>query len=357
MTKTIQHQSSKILFGTNLEDNLNEVLNSEYSGSKKIIITDDNVFDIWVENLITSVGELNGAEIIQLPAGEENKTIEMSYQVWETLTDYKIGRGDVIINFGGGVITDMGGFIASTYKRGIDFINIPTTLLSQVDASVGGKTGVDLGGFKNQIGVFALPTYVFVEYKYLNTLPQEQLVSGYAEMLKHGLIDDVKHWQNLIDIKMLTVDNLSEYIYDSVNIKHQIVVSDPTEKGKRKALNFGHTIGHAIEGFLLTNNQTVPHGYAVAWGMLVESLMSVKLNLLKESDYQIIKVFISSTYPVCTVNSSHINDLLELMLNDKKNRGGQINFTLLDGLGSCVINKEVDEACITECLEELLIIA
>jgi 3-dehydroquinate synthase len=357
MTKTIQHQSSKILFGTNLEDNLNEVLNSEYSGSKKIIITDDNVFDIWVENLITSVGELNGAEIIQLPAGEENKTIEMSYQVWETLTDYKIGRGDVIINFGGGVITDMGGFIASTYKRGIDFINIPTTLLSQVDASVGGKTGVDLGGFKNQIGVFGLPTYVFVEYKYLNTLPEEQLVSGYAEMLKHGLIDSTKHLQNLMAIKTLTVDELSKYIYDSVTIKHQIVVSDPTENGKRKALNFGHTIGHAIEGFLLTNNQTVPHGYAVAWGMLAESKMSVTLNLLSDNDYQNIKTFILSTYPKCTVDTVQINELLDLMSNDKKNNGNAINFTLLDGLGSCVINQEVDEECIVECLKEILVTA
>ena len=354
MTKTIQHQSSKILFGTNLEDNLNEVLNSEYSGRKKIIITDDNVFDIWVENLITSVGELNGAEIIQLPAGEENKTIEMSFQVWETLTDYKIGRGDVIINFGGGVITDMGGFIASTYKRGIDFINIPTTLLAQVDASVGGKTGVDLGGFKNQIGVFALPTYVFIEYKYLNTLPKEQLVSGYAEMLKHGLIDSAKHLQNLMAIKTPTVDKLSKYIYDSVKIKHQIVVSDPTEKGKRKALNFGHTIGHAIEGFLLTNNQTEPHGYAVAWGMLAESKMSVALNLLSEVDYQNIKAFILSTYPKCTVDTNQINELLDLMSNDKKNNGNAINFTLLNGLGSCVINQEVDEECIIECLKEIL---
>ncbi len=354
MTKTIQHQSSKIFFGNNLEDNLNEVLKTEYSGRKKIIITDDNVFDIWVENLITSVEELNGAEIIQFPAGEENKTIEMCYQVWETLTDYKIGRGDVILNFGGGVITDMGGFIASTYKRGIDFINIPTTLLSQVDASVGGKTGVDLGGFKNQIGVFALPTYVFIEYKYLNTLPQKQLVSGYAEMLKHGLIEDIRHWQNLIDIKVLTVECLSEYIYDSVNIKHHIVVSDPTEKGKRKALNFGHTIGHAIEGFLLTNDQTVPHGYAVAWGVLVESKMSVKLNLLNENDYQNIKKFISSTYPKCPVDSSHINELLDLMLNDKKNNGSQINFTLLDEIGSCIVNQEVDENCIIECLKEIL---
>lgn len=357
MTKTIQHQSSKILFGNNLEGNLNQVLETDYSSSKKIIITDENVFDIWVENLITGVAALNGAEIIQLPAGEENKTIEMSYQVWETLTDYKIGRGDVIINFGGGVITDMGGFIASTYKRGIDFINIPTTLLSQVDASVGGKTGVDLGGFKNQIGVFALPTNVLVDYKYLNTLPQEQLTSGYAEMLKHGLIDDVKHWKNLMDLKVLTVDNLSEYIYDSVNIKHQIVVSDPTEKGKRKALNFGHTVGHAIEGFLLTNDETVPHGYAVGWGMLVEANIALKLNLLNLEDYKSIESVITTVYPKCPVNSDEVDSLLELMWNDKKNSGSYINFTLLNSLGSCVINQEVSEDYITNCLNEFLITA
>lgn len=355
MVKTIQHQSSELIFGINLEDNLNQVLKSKYSGRKKIIITDENVFDIWVENLITSVEELNGAEIIQLPAGEENKTIEISYQVWETLTDYKIGRGDVIINFGGGVITDMGGFIAATYKRGVDFINIPTTLLSQVDASVGGKTGVDLGSFKNQVGVFALPTYVFVEYKYLSTLPQEQLVSGYAEMLKHGLIKDSKHWQKLASIKTLTVDALSEFIYDSVNIKHQVVMSDPTEKGERKALNFGHTIGHAIEGFLLTNNQTVPHGYAVGWGMLVESNIAFKLNLLSIENFKTIESVIQSTYPTCPVDSNEIDNLLELMLNDKKNSGSHINFTLLDSLGSSIINQEVPEECIIECLEEFLI--
>ena len=354
MIKTIQHQSSQLILGTNLEDNLNEVLNEKYSNRKKIILTDDNVFELWVENLITSVTELNGAEIIQLPAGEENKTIGMSFQVWETLSDYKIGRGDVIINFGGGVITDMGGFIASTYKRGIDFINIPTTLLSQVDASVGGKTGVDLNGFKNQIGVFALPTYVFVDYKYLNTLPQEQLVSGYAEMLKHGLIDDAKHWQNLIALKTLNVDNLSKYIYDSVTIKHQIVDSDPKEKGIRKALNFGHTIGHAIEGFLLNSNKTVPHGYAVGWGMLVEARLSFDLNLLNKQEYKQINDYISAVFPKCPVGSEHINEVLDLMLNDKKNSGDTINFTLLNSIGTCVINQNIPLDQIEERLKMFL---
>jgi len=354
MGNTIQHQTSQLIFGSNLEDNLNQVLKENYAGCKIVIITDDTVFDLWVENLITSIEALNGAEIIQLPTGEENKTIEMSYQVWETLTDYKIGRQDVILNFGGGVITDMGGFIASTYKRGIDFINIPTTLLSQVDASVGGKTGVDLEGFKNQIGVFALPTYVFIDYKYLSTLPQEQLVSGYAEMLKHGLISSKIHWTNLTELKKITVESISKYIYDSVTIKHQIVTEDPTEKGVRKSLNFGHTIGHAFESFLLNNNQTIPHGYAVAWGMVVEAKLSVVNESLTESDCLVITRFISNAYPKCPLKSESIPELMELMLNDKKNKGKGINFSLLNGVGQCLINCEVEDEFIEKVLADFL---
>ena len=354
MVKTIQHQSSQLVFGEGLDENLNTLLKENYANSKKVIITDENVFDIWVENLITSVEELNGAEIIQLPAGEDYKTIEISYQVWESLTDYKIGRQDVILNFGGGVITDMGGFIASTYKRGIDFINIPTTLLSQVDASVGGKTGVDLGGHKNQIGVFALPTFVCIDYKYLNTLADKQLVSGFAEMLKHGLIQSESHWTNLINLKTLTVDTISKLIFESVNIKHQVVTKDPTEKSLRKSLNFGHTIGHAFEGYLLNQNQMVPHGFAVAWGMLVEAKISVLTNGFNEKDYLIIKDFIIKTFPKCTINSESINDLIELMRHDKKNNGTEINFSLLNSIGNCKINCEVEEEIISDVLEAFL---
>lgn len=351
MIKNIQHQQTQIWFGTDLNEKLNDILKSDFTNCKKIIITDDNVFDLWVENLISSTGELHDAEIIQLPAGEDQKTIEICYQVWESLTDYKIGRHDLIINFGGGVITDMGGFIASTFKRGLNFINIPTTLLSQVDASVGGKTGVDLGPFKNQIGVFAHPKHVLIDYTYLNTLAEIELKSGFAEMLKHGLVNDKKHWDNLTQINEITVDAISELIFDSVNIKHNIVLSDPKEEHNRKSLNFGHTIGHAIEGFLLQNNSPVPHGYAIAWGMIIEAQLSTKLTANETKE---IENLIHSIYPVCPLTVDDISQLIELMKNDKKNENEIINFTLLQSIGGCQINQNVSENKIKSNLIEFL---
>lgn len=355
MTQSIQHQNTKLLFGTNLNDQINEILKTEYSDCKKIIITDDTVFDIWAEDFISSIEELHRAEIIQLPAGEENKTIETCFQVWEALSDYKVGRNDLIINLGGGVITDMGGFIASTFKRGLRFINIPTTLLSQVDASVGGKTGVDLGPFKNQIGVFSNPDHVFIDYKYLNTLEHIQLVSGFAEMIKHGLINSNAHWTNLISIKNLTVDSISKYIYDSVFIKHKIVTADPKEKGPRKSLNFGHTIGHAFEGYLLEKGEIEPHGNAVAWGMLVEAKLAFQKKLISVQELNLIEKFLASTFPKCPISKSNVNDLIELMRNDKKNDADYINFSLLNGIGNCKINESIEENIIIKTLNDFLI--
>lgn len=354
MTQSIQHQDCKLEFGTGLSDQINNILKTEYSDCKKIIITDDIVFDLWAEDFITSIEELHHAEVIQLPTGEENKTIEICFQVWETLSDYKIGRNDLIINLGGGVITDMGGFIASTFKRGLRFINIPTTLLSQVDASVGGKTGIDLGPFKNQIGVFSNPDYVFIDHKYLTTLPQEQLTSGFSEMIKHGLIHNSKHWSGLTSLTELTVDTISPFIYNSVNIKHEIVTSDPKEKGARKSLNFGHTIGHALEGFLLKQGTPIPHGFAVAWGIHVESILSYKQSLISASELSQIEQFVVSNFPSCSIPKEAVPDLIELMRNDKKNEANTINFTLLNGIGTFKINQFIEEEMIINTLDHFL---
>lgn len=355
MNQSIQHQDTKLVFGTDLNDHINHILKTEYSNCKKIIITDDVVFDIWAEDFISSIEELHHAEVIQLPTGEENKTIEICYQVWETLSDYKIGRNDLIINLGGGVITDMGGFIASTFKRGLRFINIPTTLLSQVDASIGGKTGVDLGPFKNQIGVFSNPDHVCIDYKYLNTLEHKQLVSGFAEMIKHGLIYSPSHWNNLNSVSGLTVDSISPFIYESVKIKHEIVTKDPKEKGERKSLNFGHTIGHAFEGYLLEKGDTTAHGFAVAWGMLIESSISHKKELITTEEFSTIEIFISTHFPKCTISNLVIPDLIELMRNDKKNDSDYINFSLLNGIGKCKINQVIEENLISDTLGDFLI--
>ncbi|MCG8577034.1 MAG: 3-dehydroquinate synthase [Flavobacteriales bacterium] len=354
MSTSLQYRSSEILFGPILEGQLNTFLQDNYADSKKIIITDENVFDLWMEAIISSVDALSEAEIIQLPAGEENKNLDICYQVWSSLSDYEIDRNDLIINIGGGVICDMGGFIASTFKRGMDFINIPTTLLSQVDASVGGKTGIDLGPFKNQIGVFADAVKVFVDQNFLSTLDQEQLYSGFAEMLKHGLIADKNHWNQLLETTPEKPEDLTDLIHQSVSIKAEIVKQDFKESGSRKSLNFGHTIGHAIEGWFLENGQAIPHGYGVAWGMLAEGFLSTKVAGLGAKDFEQIQTFIQKHYPQLQLAEEATARLLDLIKNDKKNRQGQSRFTLISSIGNYVIDQEISEELIRESLAFIL---
>jgi 3-dehydroquinate synthase len=353
---TLTYNQSEIRFGNLAENGFNALLSSpRYAQSKKIIITDENVFDLWMEDFISAFEALHEAEIIQLPAGEENKVIDICQHVWSALSEYEIGRNDLIINFGGGVITDMGGFIAATFKRGLSFINVPTTLLSQVDASVGGKTGIDLGPYKNQIGVFADADFVFIDARYLTTLPTIELESGYAEMLKHGLIADVNYWLALKSINPTDhPEKLLETIHHSVAIKRQIVLEDHKEKGGRKKLNFGHTIGHAIEGYCLANDAAVPHGYAVAWGMLAESFISVKMDLLNQNDFEEINTSIRNRYPKLEVAITAIGQITPLLLNDKKNVNGEISFTLLKGIGNAVYNQIVKDNLIVEALKFIL---
>lgn len=353
MANTITYRDSSIHFGTLEESKLNELLEKDYADSKKIIFTDETVAGFWVEHLVTSIPALSKAEIIQVPAGESFKTLEICEQIWGALSDYEIGRNDLIINLGGGVITDMGGFIASLFKRGMRFINIPTTLLSQVDASVGGKTGVDLGPFKNQVGVFADADHVFINEGFLTTLSDEELISGYAEMLKHGLISDAQHWIDLKLFDPLVRTNGIEFIQKSIQIKKAVVEQDHKEAGLRKTLNFGHTIGHAIEGYLLMLDKAVPHGYCVAWGMLAESYISFRQNLLSQAEYTEIKTHISKTYPAFTLNEGCFEDLLKLMRNDKKNRSGQLQFVLLKGIGNAVYDQAVSDEEILSALGEL----
>lgn len=343
--QTLNYNQSEIRFGSLTETGFNSVLTEgRFANSKKIIITDENVFELWMEHFITSFNGLREAEIIQLPSGEENKVLEICTHVWNALSEYEISRTDLIINIGGGVITDMGGFIASTFKRGLAFINVPTTLLSQVDASVGGKTGIDLGPYKNQIGVFADPEYVFVNSQYLTSLPEIELESGYAEMLKHGLIADAGYWERLKDIDPKNnPEELLDTIYHSVKIKRDIVAQDHQESGIRKHLNFGHTIGHAIEGYALTNGQPIPHGYGVAWGMIAEAHISAALGLISTDDFAEINETISNFYPKTVVSSAAIDALKQLLLNDKKNNSGTINFTLLNAKGEACYDKVVPE--------------
>lgn len=348
MPDPISYHTSTLLLGHLSESGLDEILKKNYAGSKIIILTDENVARSWIEYMVTGFEALSEAEIIELPAGEINKTIETCTSVWEVLSEYEVSRRDLIINLGGGAISDMGGFIASTFKRGLRFINIPTTLLAQVDASIGGKTGVDLGTFKNQVGVFANPDFVFIDPRFLATLDKEQLYSGYAEMLKHGLIADKVYWKKLLALSPENIAEILPLIKNSIDIKEFIVEQDHDEQGIRKKLNFGHTMGHALEGYFMRKTTPMLHGQAIAQGMVAEAFLSFKAGFITISELAEVKDEIQSRYGKLCLENTDFPALIDLMRNDKKNAGGKINFTLLTGIGSAIFDQQVKESDIIE---------
>lgn len=348
--QSIQSTNYKIEIGALSNSTFGKLLESQFKNSKKIILVDENTKEFCLEFLITSFDELAYAEVIEIPAGEENKQLEICTQVWETLTEYQIDRNALIINLGGGVISDMGGLIASLYKRGIAFINIPTTLLAMVDASVGGKTGVDLGIYKNQLGTFSFPEAVYIDSGFLHSLESSQIKNGIAEMLKHGLIQDRNHWEN---VKSFAINNQrisDELIKQSVSIKNQIVLLDPFEKSDRKKLNFGHTIGHAIESYFLGVKKPILHGYAVAAGIQIESYISFKKNFLKETDFNEIKSFLAMFFPKLLIPLDALNQIYINSKQDKKNRNGDVKMVLLNQIGDSIIDISVEENLILEAL-------
>jgi 3-dehydroquinate synthase len=277
-----------------------------------------------------------------LPAGEENKVMEVCFQVWQALSDYKIGRKDLIINLGGGVVSDMGGFIASLYKRGVDFIHIPTSLLGMIDASIGGKTGIDLGPFKNQIGVFSNPKKIYIDPIFLGTLPEKEFWNAYAEMLKHSLINDRSQWETLKEITKVSQLKNKDLLINSIKVKFDVVEKDPLEFGLRKMLNFGHTVGHAIEGFML-DKSPIDHGHAIAIGIVAESYISMKQGKLSKNEYFEIEFLITEKFPMIFFDDLSIMDICELTLNDKKNEAGKIKMVLLNAIGNSEIDCVVKE--------------
>ena len=307
-----------------------------------LILVDENTHEYCLPTLLGNLETEVPFEIIEIEAGEELKTLETAAQLWEILTEFETDRKALMINLGGGVITDMGGFIASTYKRGISFINIPTTLLGMCDASIGGKTGIDHQFLKNIIGTFAHPQQIFVFPEFLDTLPFEELRSGFAEMLKHGLITDEKHWNDLISIKELTPENIFPFIERSMNIKQNVVEQDFTEQNIRKTLNFGHTVGHAVESLFLLKGKPIMHGEAVALGMICETRISFLQNLISEEISDQVIYNIKKFYPKLNISDFVLEDLISLMKNDKKNTAGTINFSLLTGIGSSTYNCSVN---------------
>lgn len=348
----IKANTYNIEIGDLIDSSFKELLSEKYTNAKKIIIVDENSNEYCLEHLLTSFDCLKEAEVMLLPAGEENKVLEVCFQVWEALSEYEASRNDLIINLGGGVVTDMGGFIASIYKRGIDFINIPTTLLAMVDASVGGKTGIDLGPYKNQLGTFTNPQAVFVDPRFCQTLEPTEIMSGFAEMLKHGLALDKVYWKELIKINSNDKVLNAEFIYRSIALKNEIVEADPKEKGQRKLLNFGHTIGHAIEGYSLSRTP-ISHGHAVGIGMLAESYISYRQGNLEQSEWKEIESFLINLYPMIDLEKENFGNVVALMKNDKKNNNGLILSCLLENIGEGIYNQVVSEKQIIDTLNYL----
>lgn len=316
---------------------------------KLFILTDEHTHRLCMPAM-RKVSYLNDAVEITIGAGDVHKTLESLAAVWQILSSQGATRHSLLINLGGGMITDLGGFAAATFKRGIAYINIPTTLLSMVDASVGGKTGINFNGLKNEIGVFAPAASVLIETEFLRSLNDENFFSGYAEMLKHGLISNTAHWVELLRFDTLHIDyeELKQLVGHSVQIKEEIVAQDPFEHGIRKALNLGHTAGHAIESLALAENRPLLHGYAVAWGIVCELYLShIKAGFPKEKMRQTIQ-FIKENYGAFAFDCKQYDRLYEFMQHDKKNSAGVINFTLLTDIGDIRINQTADKETIFE---------
>lgn len=341
----IEANNYQILSGDiGIFDNLRKLVNLY---SKVFLLIDENS-DKYCLPIIESFLPKNIYKI-QIQSGEKYKNLDTCQIIWTELTINKADRKSLLINLGGGVIGDMGGFCASTYKRGIDFINIPTTLLSQVDASVGGKLGIDFLGLKNQIGIFCNPKSVFIYPKFINTLSEKEKMSGFAEVIKHSLIDSFDYWREIKDFNNLDWKNV---IDKSIIIKRDIVNLDPEEKNVRKKLNFGHTIGHAIESFSLENDkEPLSHGHSVAIGIICESYISNKINNLSSNDLEQITKYINSKYPRYKIDLNCFEHLLALMKNDKKNDNEMINFTLLNKIGASDINLYSDSKLILDSIK------
>lgn len=289
--------------------------------------------------------------LISIAAGEEHKNIETCQYIWGQMMDLGIDRKSLAINLGGGVIGDMGGFCARTFNRGIDFIQIPTTILSQVDASIGGKLGIDFKQIKNSIGVFNNPKGVFISPKFYQTLPKAEIRSGFAEIIKHSLIADQKQWQSIQETPDFDAIHWPGLLPPSLHIKKSIVAADPHERGLRKALNFGHTIGHAIEGFALESERQLLHGEAVAIGMICESYLSHLLLGLSKKELQQICTFILKIYSAYPLDKDNYPAYLQLMAKDKKNENGVINFSLIGPIGQVHVNQTASDKQILESLE------
>ena len=343
-------EAQKVIISQDLEQALSQAI-AECKHDRLFVLTDETTRQLCLP-VIAGYACMQPAQTITIGATDTHKTLESVGHVWSELQRMGATRHSLMVNLGGGMVTDLGGFAASTFKRGIAFINIPTTLLSMVDASVGGKTGFNFGGLKNEIGVFNNAHSVILDTLFLKTMDSENLLSGYAEMLKHGLISTEAMWAELLRFSPLTtqLSPLTKMVADSVAVKQRIVLEDPTEQGIRKALNLGHTAGHAFESLALERTPVL-HGYAVAWGIVVELFLScIKTGFPQDKMRQTV-AYIHEHYGRMTITCNDYPRLLELMHHDKKNTGADINFTLLGNIGDIRINQTATEEEIKEALD------
>ena len=353
-------EKQKIIISKDLHHSLTQAID-EVKHDLLFVLCDETTERLCLP-VVSDYECMKGAKHIVIPATDSHKTLESLSHVWSELQRMGATRHSLMVNLGGGMVTDLGGFAASTFKRGIPYINIPTTLLSMVDASVGGKTGINFGGLKNEIGVFNNARSVILDTTFLKTMDHENICSGYAEMLKHGLINNEAMWAELLNFNLESLDNLKtldnlealdilgRMVADSVAVKQRIVTEDPTEQGIRKALNLGHTAGHAFESLAL-ERKPVLHGYAVAWGLIVELyLCCVKTDFPQDKMRQTV-AFIKENYGRMAITCDDYPHLIELMHHDKKNQGNNINFTLLGGIGDIRINQTATEEEIKDALD------
>ena len=341
----------KVVISENLERDIVSAI-SECQHDRIFVLTDETTQQLcWPK--IKNFKALKDCTPIIIKATDTHKNLDTLSQVWQALSSGGATRHSLMINLGGGMVTDLGGFAASTFKRGIDFINIPTTLLAMVDASVGGKTGINFGGLKNEIGVFSDSRFVIINTQFLDTLDHDNICSGYAEMLKHGLISDERTWAELVTFNLDNPDlsQLQRMVADSIKVKERIVEADPHEHGIRKALNLGHTMGHAFESFTMRRGTPILHGYAVAYGLISELYMSArKTDFPTDRMHQTVR-FIRENYGTLNITCDDYPTLIELMHHDKKNTAGIINFTLLGNVGDIRINQTANEEEIKEALD------
>lgn len=347
--KSIQSTSCQVHFQENAYKELNTYL-ANNKHSIIFILVDENTNEHCYPKLMGEMETDATIEIIEIESGEVNKTLDTCVGLWNVLTELGADRKSLMINLGGGVITDMGGFVASCYKRGINFINIPTTLLSMVDASVGGKTGVDLGVLKNQVGMFSDPEMVLIDTEFLKTVTPIEIISGTAEIIKHGLIYDLNLYN---DVRNNNLKNVEYLIHRSVEIKNEVVLADQKESSLRKILNFGHTIGHAVESYFLESDhkKTLTHGQAISLGMATEAYISNKLFGFPEEQLQDLKQYLIDLFGKVGIEKEDYDAVLDYMKHDKKNVSGQINFVLLEAIEKYKIDCKVATELVIESLD------